>query len=171
VRSTTKALQFNHQTFTKNEEDFDPDTKVWSVFFDLKGAPPGTGEQGVIFNFYGWDPPVSPESIAEAYVDKNPTILKFQAPDDVTKATAYFIYSENFHVDKHYGYANITKISSIGTSTYAVSYGRRIQGQDETEIDKNIKAWLLTDDAKGVEKSIGQIAIDKDWQQHFAKSK
>jgi hypothetical protein len=173
IHASTTRIPVAHYTFSRREHEFDPATKVWTVYFDPENGPPGSGSDGMILNFYGWDHSIDPQAIAQEWVrhaGEKQVIFKFQAPDDVTHQPAFFIVAEAMHLDRGYGYLDISKITSAGNGTYAVTYDRRFTGKDVDAIDKTMKEWLLTPEAHAVQKSIGTLSVDADWQQALTKS-
>jgi hypothetical protein len=165
-RSTT--ISFNQREYGPKTEKFNPAPRVWTVRFSKDGKPPGQTEEELIFNFYGWKAATSPMQIAEAYIGRrdNVKILgKFQAPDDVTKLPAYFIVSETLYPGEPGGFVNISKITSVGTGTYAVTFSKTIDGNNPAEKGK---AWFLGAEGQAVAKAIGQVGVDESWEQHFS---
>lgn len=173
ISAATAVITFSGETYSRQEKEYDSKTRVWTVYFDPSSAAPGSTGRGLIFNFYGWNPPSSPLAVAQAWVSQGGdlhTIFKFQAPDDVTKAPAYFIFSETMRISRGYGYANISKVTSIGAGAYAVTYNQRFPGTDPADIDRKIRAWLLTQEAKNIENAIGAVDVDPDWQTFLTQS-
>jgi hypothetical protein len=113
VSPTSEMLRAEDRDFGPKTQEFNSSTNVWAVRFTKDGAPTALSEEDLIFNFYGWNPATSPEAVAKAFVlpRENLRILgSFEAPDDITKARAYFVISETLYQGKTYGYVNISKI-------------------------------------------------------------
>jgi hypothetical protein len=172
ITPTTATINFDHRAFGPRDEEFDPVTKVWTEYYDEKAVGSDAPEEELIFNFYGWQPPVAPESIAETYISRRDNVQiigKFQAPDDVTKAAAYFIVSEATFKNKPYGYLNIGKITSIGNSAYMVTFTKRIFGANNAEIDARAKSWFTSAEGKAAFSEIGKIGVNASWQEYLSK--
>lgn len=172
VSPTAEMLRFNDQDYGPKAEEFDPTSKVWTVYFKEDGAPQEQPNKELIFNFYGWDPPISPHSIVQAWLNRGDnvhTIWKFEAPDDITKDPAYIVVSETIYPSQPFGYINLTKISSIGTGAYAVTFSKKVIGSDSAEIEKNIKIWLLSEEGRTTSRAIGYVGTDAIWQAYLTK--
>ena len=170
VSPHSTTISFNQREYGPKTEKFNPETRVWTVRFSKDGKPPGQTEKELIFNFYGWNPATFPKQIAEAYIGRrdNVKILgKFQAPDDVTKLPAYFIVSETLYPGEPGGFVNISKITSVGSGAYAVTFSKTIDGNNPAEKGK---AWFLGPEGQAIAKAIGQIGVDESWELHFADS-
>ena len=168
VSAIAQMLRFSGQNYDRKETKFDSATHVWTVYFDPEAGEPTNPDHGLIFNFYGWNANASARSVAEAWMNRTDgvrTIFKFQAPDEVTRLPAFFIVSETMHADRGYGYVNISKIASAGSGAYAVTYDRRFAGNTPAEVDGSVRAWLLTSEAKEVQKAIAGVGIEPDWQE------
>jgi hypothetical protein len=162
-------VRFNNLDFGPKDEEFDPATRVWTAYFDLTA----NGDDGLILNFYGWDPPSSPESIAQAFISPRKSfkvIWKFQAPDDVTKAPAFFIVSETDRSEKGYGYANLSKITSAETSAYTVTYTKKFPCKSADDLDTKVKAWLLSGQGRAINSELGWVGVSDEWREHLTKS-
>ena len=143
-------LRFQNQDFGPRTEEYNPKTKVWSVWFRKDGQPPEFSESDLIFNFYGWPGP-TPEKIAQAFLQPRENmhiIWKFSAPDDVTKMPAFFVLSETLYPGETFGYVNISKITSVGTGAYTVTLTKKIQGASTPEIEQNVKNWFQSPEGK-----------------------
>ena len=167
VSSMESMVRFNSRDFGPRDEEFDPGSRVWTEYFDASA----NGDDSLIFNFYGWEPPSSPESVAEAYIAPRKglkIIWKFQAPDDVTKAPAFFIVSETDRSEKGYGYVNLSKITSAGTSAYTVTYTKKFPCKGADNLDTKVKAWLLSDESKAISSELGRVGVDSGWKEYLA---
>ncbi len=167
VHANTTRIPLAGETFSRREQELDPATNVWTVYFDPENTLPAGASDGLILNFYGWDPPTEPSVVAQAFVRRagdSQIIFKFQAPDEVTHKPAFFIISKAMHLDRGYGYLNISKITSVGSAAYAVTFDRRFPGKDAAAIDQAIKQWLLTPEAHTVQNALGTLSMDTDWE-------
>jgi hypothetical protein len=172
ITPATATINFNQHQFGPRDEEFDPATKVWTEYFDGKSAGDAGPDEELIFNFYGWRPPVSATSIAETYINRRDNIQilgKFQAPDEGTKAPAYFIVSETTFKKKPYGYLNIGKVTSIGDSAYMVTFTMRIFGANNAEIDAKARAWYSSAAGQAASREIGKIGVNQSWQEYLSK--
>ena len=150
-------------------QEFDPETKVWTVHFRRDGQPPALSEEELIFNFYGWKPATSPSAIAQAFANRrdNVKILgKFGAPDDITKNLAYFIVSEALYPGEQDGYVYISKISSVGSSAYAVTFSKRLPGKN---VEENARAWYLSDEGQAMFRAVSHMGVDSSWEDYFSR--
>ena len=132
---------------------------------------PELSETDLIFNFYGWAGP-SPESIAQAFIRprQNLVILeRFEAPDDLTKKAAFFIVSQTLYSDENYGYVNITKITSVGSGSYAVTLAKKINGGSIAETERKGKLWFLSDEGKATSRGVDRIGVDTSWEEYFVQ--
>lgn len=173
ISAIAQMLRFNDRSYDRAETEFDASTHVWTVYFDPENVQPDLADRGLIINFYNWNPPSSAADIAQALGENRgstTSIYKFQAPDEITKLPAYFIVSEAIHADRGYGYANISKVSPLGSGAYAVTYDQKISGKNALEIEMKIRNWLMTDEAKKIEKVIASVGVDRDWQDALTKS-
>ena len=169
ISPTAAMVRFNNRDYGPKEEEFDPTTRVWTAYFDASA----NGDDGLIFNFYGWDPPSSPESIAQAYIAPRKglkVVWKFQAPDDVTKAPAFFIVSETDRSEKGYGYANLSKIASAQTGAYTVTYTKKFPCKGADDLDTKVRAWLLSDESRAISSELGRVGVNDEWREHLTKS-
>ena len=172
VSPLSEMLRIEERDFGPKTEEFDPKTKVLTIWFRKNGEPPGLSNEDLILNFYGWKPPTSPEVIAGAFINprENLHILyKFTAPDDVTRVPAYFIASEALYPGETYGYVNITKITSVGSGTYAVTFAKRIAGTSTANIEESGRAWLISTEGKAISQAVGHVGVDPQWEQHFTQ--
>ena len=172
VSPISEMLRLEDHDFGTKTEEFDPHPKVWTVYFRKDGEPSSLSDEDLIFNFYGWNPSTSPEGIAQALLKPRENlniIWKFEAPDDLTKAPAYFFISETQYPGEMFGYVNITKISSTGGGAYAVTLDKKITGTSVVDIDKKCKAWLISEEGKASTTELGHVGVDPTWEQHFAK--
>jgi hypothetical protein len=174
VDPLSEMLRVANRDFGPRTEEFDPKTKVWTVRFNKDGLPPSQSEESLLFNFYGWNPPVSPEAIANAFISPREDLHilgKFGAPDEITKARAYFIVSETLYPGEKYGYLNISKITSVGKSAYTVTFTRVIMGESTKEIAEKGKAWYLSEEGKAISDTVNRTGVDASWEEHFAENK
>jgi hypothetical protein len=166
ISSMEAMVRFNGRDFGPKDEEFDPGTRVWTEYFDGSA----NGDDSLIFNFYGWEPPSSPESVAETFIAPRQglkIIWKFQAPDDVTKAPAFFIVSETDRSEKGYGYVNLSKITSAGTSAYTVTYTKKFPCKNADSLDAKVKVWLLSDESKAIRSELGRVGADSGWKEYL----
>jgi hypothetical protein len=173
VSPLSEMLRVENRDFGPKTEELDPKTKVLTIWFRKNGEPPGLSDEDLILNFYGWKPPTSPEAIARAFINprENLHILgKFTAPDDITRGPAYFIVSETLYPGETYGYVNITKISSVGSGTYAVTFAKRIAGTSTANIEERGRAWLISAEGKAISQAVDHVGVDPEWEQHFAQA-
>jgi hypothetical protein len=173
VSPVSEMLRFQTQDFGPKTEEYDSETLVWTAWFRMDGQPPQFSNADLIFNFYGWPGP-SPDSVAKAYVRPRQylhLIGQFQAPDEVTRETAFFIVSQTLYPDETYGYVNISKITSVGNGTYTVTLAEKITGSSTEDIERKGKAWLLSDEGKMASRSVGNVGVDRSWQQYFEQKK
>jgi hypothetical protein len=173
VSPFSEMLSLQNRDYGPKTEEFDPATKVWTIYFRKDGEPPALSDQGLIFNFYGWKPATSPEAIAQAFVSRrdNVQILgKFQAPDDVTKAPAYFIVSETVYPGQTFGYVNISKITSVGSGAYTVTFSKKIAGSTSADAAEKGKAWFLSDEGQKISHAIDRVGVDTAWEEYLSKA-
>jgi hypothetical protein len=173
VSPTSEMLRVKDRDFGPKTEEFDRKTKVWTVRFRKDGEPPGLSEEDLIFNFYGWKPATSPEAIAKAFISprENLHILgKFEAPDDITKAPAYFIVSETLYPGETYGYLNISKISSVGSGAYTVTLAKKITGTSTANIAEEGRVWFISEEGKAITRVVDHVGIDPTWEQYLARA-
>ena len=173
VSPLSEMLRVEDGDFGPKTEEFDPKTKVLTIYFRKNGEPAGLSEEDLILNFYGWKPPMSPEAIARAFISprKSLHILgKFTAPDDLTRVPAYFIVSQTLYPGKTYGYVNISKITSVGSGTYTVTFDKRIAGTSAASIEESGRAWLISAKGKAISQAVGHVGVDPQWEQHFAQA-
>ena len=172
IAPRSEMLRVANRDFGPKTEEFDPKTKVWTVRFNKDGLPSSQSEESLLFNFYGWNPPVSPEVIANAFVTPREDLHilgKFGAPDEITKARAYFIVSETLYPGEKYGYLNISKITSVGGSTYTVTFTKVITGKSTKKIAENGKAWYLSKEGTAFWDAVLRVSVDASWKEHFAE--
>lgn len=173
VSPISEMLRFQDQDFGPKTEEYDSATHVWTVWFRKDGQPAQLSDADLIFNFYGWPGP-SPDSVAKAYVRPRQylhPIGQFQAPDELTKQPAFFIVSQTLYPDETYGYVNISKITSVGNGAYTVTLAKKITGGSAADIERKGKAWLLSDEGKMASRSVGNVGVDRSWQQYFEQKK
>jgi hypothetical protein len=171
VAPISEMLRFEIDDLGPKTEEYDPRTKVWTVWFRKNGEPPALSVEDLIFNFYQ-SPGTSPESIANAFVRPRPNIEvlgKFEAPDDLTKRPAFFIVSETLYSGQNCGYVNISKISSVGSGAYTVTLARKITGTSTADIKQKGKVWLLSAEGKADSRTLGQVSVDPSWEQYLAQ--
>ena len=164
-------VSIQNRDYGPRTEAFDPETRVWTVYFRRDGEPAATSEEELIFNFYGWEPAISPSSVAKAFVNRrdNVQILgKFEAPDELTKAPAYFIVSEHLYAADREAYINISKISSVGTGAYTVTFSKKITGP---QLDEECKAWYLSPEGKAISRAVSHVGVDSTWQEYLSNKK
>jgi hypothetical protein len=174
ISPLTEMLPFNSRDLGPKTEDFNPSTKVWTVYYTLNGVSPESPDEEIILNFYGWAPAVSSQSIAEAFLSRRDNvrvIYKFQAPDESTKEPAYFVVSQTNYAGRSYGFVNITKISSVAGGAYAATYSKKIRGSrsDETVKDSPSVKWLSGEAGKAAAAGIGRIGVEAEWRDYLAK--
>jgi hypothetical protein len=173
VSPTSEMLRVEDRDFGPKTEDFDPETKVWTVRFTKDGEPPATSEEDLIFNFYGWRPAISPEVIAKAFIvprENLRTLGGFEAPDDITKAPAFFVISETLYQGETYGYVNITKISSVGSGAYTVTLAKKVTGASASEIGEKGKAWWSSAEGTALTRVVSHVGVDPSWEQYLAQA-
>ena len=173
VSPVSEMLRVEDRDFGPRTEEFDRETKVWTVWFRKDGEPPALSDEDLIFNFYGWKPATSPEAIAKAFISprENLHILgKFEAPDDITKAPAYFIVSETLYPQETYGYVNISKISSVGSGAYTVTLAKKFTGTSTANIEEKGRVWLISEEGKAITRVVDHVGIDPTWEQHLAQA-
>jgi len=173
VSPVTEMLRFQNRDYGPKTEEFDATTKIWTVYYMENGERPDLAEEELILNFYGWEPPRSPESIAEAFINRSDnvrTLWKFKAPDDLTKAVAYFFLSESAYPKQLYAYANISKITSAGRSAYSVTFSKKISGTSAADVDHKVRSWLLSEECRVTTIAIGRVGVDASWQEHLTNA-
>ena len=141
------------------------------MYFRRDGEPAATSEEELIFNFYGWEPAISPSSVAKAFVNRrdNVQILgKFEALDEVTKAPAYYIVSESLYPADREAYVNISKISSVGSGAYTVTFSKKITGP---QLDEEGKAWYLSPEGQAISRAVSSVGVDSTWQEYLSNKK
>lgn len=170
VSPVTEMLRFQNRDYGPKTEEFDPTTKIWTVYYVENGDRPDLAEEELIFNFYGWEPPKSPESIADAFINRSDNVRslwKFKAPDDLTKALGYFFLSETTYLEQLYAYANISKITSAGRSAYSVTFSKKISGTSAADVDHKVRSWVLSEECRVTTIAIGRVGVDASWQEHL----
>jgi hypothetical protein len=173
VTPLSEMLRVQDRDFGPKTEEFDRETKVWTVWFRKDGEPPALSDEDLIFNFYGWKPATSPEAIAKAFISprENLYILgKLEAPDDITKAPAYFIVSETLYPGKTYGYVNVSKISSVGSGAYTVTFAKKITGTSTADIGEKGRVWFIGEEGKAITRVVDHVGIDPMWEQYLAQA-
>jgi hypothetical protein len=171
VAPLSGMLRFQNQDFGPKTEEYDPNTKVWTVWFRKDGKPSALSEEDLILNFYGWPGP-TPDTIVQAFVRPRQdlrVIGKFEAPDDLTKAPAFFIVSQTLYADETYGYVNSSKITSVGNGTYTVTLAKKINGNSIADIESKGKAWFLGEEGQATSRAISLVGVDRSWEQYFAQ--
>lgn len=175
-------LRFGGKDFGPQVIEFDKDTKVWSSFFTLNGQSLDSPDEELIFNFYlqnVWaSKKISAEQIAtlisDNYLqsDNSEVLFKFTAPDGATKNPDYIITSYIIYPDENYGYAYLTKVSSIKNDVFSIIYAKKFFG-DATNLRKDIKSWIVQDveSDNSFLKGTGNIGVDDSWLDYFAENK
>jgi hypothetical protein len=173
VAPLSEMLRFQNQDFGPKTEKYNPETNAWTVWFRKDGQPAQLSEADLIINFYGWPGP-SPDIVAKAFVPPRQDIHvigQFEAPDELTKEPAYFIVSQTLYPDETYGYVNISKITSVGNGTYTVTLTKKITGSSTPDIERKGKAWSLSDEGKAASRNLGNVGVDRSWQEYFEQEK
>lgn len=173
VSPLSEMLRIEDGDFGPKTEEFDPKTKVLTIWFRKNGDPPGLSDEDLILNFYGWKPPTSPDAIASAFINPRENlhiVAKFKAPDDITREPAYFIVSQTLYPGETYGYINISKITSVGSGTYTVTFDKRIAGTSPAKIEESGRAWLISARGKAISQAVGHVGVDPQWEEHFAQA-
>jgi len=174
VSPDSEMLRVEDRDFGPKTVEFDRKTKVWTVWFRKDGKPPEVSDEDLIFNFYSWKPATSPEAIANAFVSprENLHILgEFEAPDDITKAPAYFIVSETLYPGETYGYVNISKISSVGSGAYTVTLAKKITGTSTADIGEKGRVWFISEEGKAITDVVGHVGVDPAWEQYLTQER
>ena len=169
----SEMLRIEDRDFGPETEEFNPKTKVWTVWFRKNGEPPGLSDEDLILNFYGWKPPTSAEVIAKAFINPRENLhilVKFTAPDDITREPAYFIVSETLYPGETHGYVNISKITSVGSGTYTVTFAKKIAGTSTANIEERGRAWLISAEGEAISQAVGHVGVNPQWEQHFAQA-
>lgn len=169
VGPISEMLRFGNQNFGPKTEEYNPDTRVWTVWFRRDGEPAELSQDDLIFNFYGWPGP-SPQTVAEAFVRPRQDLYiigRFEAPDDVTKNGAFFIVSQTLYEGEKYGYVNISKITSVENGTFTVTFAHRIAGTSKLDVERKGREWFVSDEGKAARRSLGHIGVDRSWREHF----
>lgn len=170
VGPMSEMLRFEGDNLGPRTEEYDRQTKVWTVWFRKDGEPPGLSAESLTFNFYE-SPGTTPESVAAAFVRsrRNLKIVgKFEAPDELAKKPAFFILSETLYPDETYGYVNYSKISSVGRGAYTVTLSRKISGTSTSDIRQKGEMWFLTPMGQEYSQTLSRVGVDKSWEQYFA---
>ena len=170
VSPLSEMLSMQNGNYGPRTEEFDPKTKIWTVHFRKDGEPPALANEELIFNFYGWKPATSTKNIAEAFVNRRDDVRivgSFEAPDDVTKAPAYFIFSEAIDPGQPEAYIYISKISSVGGGAYTVTFSKKISGANSEEKGK---AWFVSEEGQSISRAIAHVGVDPHWEEHFAQT-
>ncbi len=173
VSPLSVMLRLVGRNFGPSTEEFDPATKVWTVRYTKDGKSSETSDEDLIFNFYGWRPPTWAEAIAQAFIRQTDIRIryKFEAPDDITKARAFFIYFEMLPpAGESNGSVGITKICSVGAGAYAVTLLKKIGGDSAARIDKEVGHWLLSEDGKAIVAAVARVGVEPAWEEHFAET-
>jgi hypothetical protein len=172
ISPLSEMLRIEDGDFGPRTEEFNPKTKVLTIWFRKNGEPPGLSDEDLILNFYGWKPPTSPDVIASSFISPRESLhilAKFTAPDDITREPAYFIVSKTFYRGKTYGYINVSKITSVGSGAYTVTFDNRIAGTSAANIEESGRAWLISARGKAIFQAVGHVGVDPQWEQHFAQ--
>ena len=167
VSPVSEMLSIQGSNYGPRTEEFNPKTRVWTVRFRADGEPLATTEKELIFNFYGWGSGPTAKAIAEAFVSRRDNVHvlgNFEAPDDITKAPAYFIVSETLYPGESDGYVNISKVSSVGDGAYTVTFSKKISG---TNVEQSGRAWFLGEEGQGISRAISHVGVDPGWQQYL----
>jgi hypothetical protein len=170
VSPMTEMIRFLNQDYGPKTEQFNPVTKVWSVLYVKNGKQPDLAEEELIFNFYGWTPSTSPESVAQAFLNRRDNVqilFWFKAPDDITKSLAYFICSETTYAGQPYGYANISKITSVGDGAYTVTFSKKVSSTSSADVEHEVKSWVLSEEGRAIAPAIGRVGVDAAWREHL----
>jgi hypothetical protein len=169
VNPEDKILFFDNKNFKHVSTEFDDDTKVWNSYYTLNGQSLSDPEpeEEFILNFYLnsiWTNEVTPEKVADTFVKGNNNIvgIPFIAPDEVTKNPAYFIICVTKR--EGYSYINMTKISSVKTSAFAITYSKKIIGSG-INLENNISDLLIKDLSSNVGSAaaLGHINVNPSW--------
>jgi len=167
-------LRLLGRNFGPSTEAYDSTTKVWTVRYTKDGKPSTISDEDLVFNFYYWKPPPSAEAIARAFIHQNQNfhiIWKFEAPDEVTKARAFFIWFMQLpSAGQTEGSIGLSKISSVGSRAYTVTWMRYVRGVSAAQMDEMTKRWLLSEDGKAMALAVGRIGVDATFEQHFAEA-
>jgi hypothetical protein len=172
VSPTTDMLLFNGNSYGPKTEEFDPTTKVWTEYYTRNGEAPEIPEEELIFNFYGWDPATSADAIAKAFINRGDSVkilAKFAAPDDLTRTLAYTIVSETPHPGRSYSYVNVTKITSAGSGTYAVTFSKKIVADGTADLTRAAGSWVLSEEGQTVLTGIHSVGVNAEWQEYLTK--
>jgi hypothetical protein len=174
VSPESEMLRVKDRNFGPRTEEFDRETKVWTVWYRKDGETPALSEEDLIFNFYGWKPASSPEAVADAFTSPRENLLilgQFEAPDDITKAPAYFIVSETLYPGETYGYVNISKISSVGSGAYTVTFAKKITGTSTANIAEKGRVWFISEEGTAIFDVVGHVGIDPKWEQYLTQAR
>jgi hypothetical protein len=173
VSPTTEMLLFNNGNYGPKTQQFDSNTRVWTVYYTMDGQGPERPDEELVFNFYGWDTARSPSSVTEDLLHRTDNVQvmgNFATPDGVTMARAYVILSETMYPGEPYGYVNVTKITSVGSGAFAVTFSKKIPGNTKTEIDNRVKSWLLSEGGRTTETGIAAVGVNPEWQRYLTGS-
>ena len=168
VSPTTELLRFQDEEYGPETREYDKSTKVWTAFFRHNGEPTRSSDADLIFNFYGWTPARSAESVAQAFVRDRGGIQilgSFQAPDGSTGQPAFFVVSEAIYPDEKDSYLNMSKIASLGATSYTVTFARKFEGSSATDAAQKGKLWFLSAEGKQTFLELGKIGLGPGWKE------
>jgi len=171
ISPIAEEVRFDSRNFLRDTPEFDPATRVWTVYFDPVSPSDQEHVDELALNFYGWDPAQLPADIAKAFVSPRPNIKilsTFAAPDTGSKELFYYVVSLNMILSRSYGYVDLTRIGPVAGSAFAVTYGRKFQAHSADELLAKAEAWLLSDTGKAIEKELRQVGVDSNWQSALA---
>jgi hypothetical protein len=170
VGPTSEMLSLRGGDYGPKTEEYDSATKVWTTYFRRDGEPPDLSNEDLIFNFYGWSPATSPDNIAHRFLARRDNIQilgKMIAPDEVTKVPSYFIVSETQYPGEAYVYLNISKISSVGSSAFTVTFSKKVVGSSSAGADQNARAWFVSEEGKATMREVGRVGVDGGWEEYL----
>jgi len=167
VSPHTQVLFFDNKNFKKVETEFDPNTKVWSAYYTLNEQSPVDPEEEFILNFYlnnVWTANITAEGVARTFLNANLNIIgsPFVAPDNLTRKPAYIVV---FTTKKeNHSYLNITKVSSLLDGVFAVTYSKKILGDNE-EVSNHANHFLVKNAKSevGTTLALADINLDESW--------
>jgi hypothetical protein len=170
VGPTTEMLSLRGGDYGPKTEEYDSSTQVWTAFFRRNGEPPDLSNEDLIFNFYGWSPGTSSDKIAHRFLARHDNVQilgNMVAPDEVTKVPSYFIISETQFPGEPYVYLNISKISSVGTSAFTVTFSKKVAGSSSAGADQNARAWFVSEEGKSTMQEVGSVGVDAGWEEYL----
>jgi hypothetical protein len=171
ISPIAEEVRFDSRDFLHDTTEFDPATRVWTVYFDPVSPSDQEHVDELVLNLYGWNPAPLPTDIAKAFVSPRQNIIilsTFAAPDNGSKDLFYYVVSLNMIPSRSYGYVNLTRIGPVAGSAFAVTYGRKFQAHSADELLAKAKAWLLSDTGKAIQKEVSQVGVNSDWQTALA---